>query len=153
MFEVKAKNNPGVGLQMTSPRTFLPGAESNSIKLTPGPQAYDVRFKLTDREKRQNELLSRRYDNWKKDVVNGGFGNSDGNGYCHDKKVHNMDRGDSAEMMNGGNAGVGLKMTSLRTTFGNGNKPSPPYYDVQFKLTNHEKRQNELLSRRYEMRC
>ncbi len=64
-------NNPGVGLQMTSRRSII---HVNKMDETPGPQSYDVEFKLTDREKRQNELLSRRYVNWKKESSGAALG-------------------------------------------------------------------------------
>ena len=61
-------NNPGVGLRMTSRRTNIHEQSNHYHNCNiPGPQSYDIQFKLTDRERRQNELLSRRYDNWKKD--------------------------------------------------------------------------------------
>lgn len=59
-------NNPGVGLRMTSRRNTFQQQNSIYCMTTPGPQTYDVQFKLTEREKRQNELMSHRYDNWKK---------------------------------------------------------------------------------------
>ena len=36
--------------------------ETESI--SPGPQAYNVRLKLTERERNQNELMSQRYKDW-----------------------------------------------------------------------------------------
>lgn len=54
--------NPGVGLQMTSSRQSIHERKSD----TPSPQSYNVEFKLSDREKRQNKLISQRYDNFKK---------------------------------------------------------------------------------------
>ena len=60
--------NSGVGLQMTSTRQSIHFRNNNinKTKDTPSPQSYNVEFKLTDREKRQNALISRRYENWKK---------------------------------------------------------------------------------------
>ena len=58
--------NSGVGLQMTSTRQSICYEQCKKNKDTPSPQSYNVEFKLTDREKRQNALISRRYDNWKK---------------------------------------------------------------------------------------
>ena len=71
-------SNPGVGLQMTSPRTFY-DERTLVNKMTPGPQTYDVQFKLSDREKRQNDLISRRYENWKRDSSTSG---SNGTNWC-----------------------------------------------------------------------
>ena len=56
-------SNPGVGLQMTSQRN---GNIINNKNITPGPSQYDIKYKLSNLEKKQNELLSHRYDNWKK---------------------------------------------------------------------------------------
>ena len=81
-----SSNNPGVGLRMTSRRNTFQEQNSTYCMSSPGPQSYDVQFKLTEREKRQNELMSHRYDNWKKDrnntsamnIVIGGGSTSDG---------------------------------------------------------------------------
>ena len=53
---IKTDVNPGVGLKMTSTRS-----EITRPSLTPCPQSYDVSFKLSEQEKRQNKLLSERY--------------------------------------------------------------------------------------------
>jgi hypothetical protein len=185
--------NPGVGLQMTSRRTFHE-YDNNSNNSTPGPQAYDVQFKLTDREKRQNELISRRYANWAKKEksshnqnIDVAFGSdiSDvlitGCGYHNsiediinktlNEKQQVRAQGDTIngersinvnKNMNMStmktNPGVGLQMTSRRITVhgmngDNCNSLGAPYYDVQYKLSDREKKQNALLSRRYETRC
>ena len=48
--------NPGVGLQMTSSRQSLYERNFARVSDTPSPQSYNVEFKLSDREKRQNKL-------------------------------------------------------------------------------------------------
>ena len=50
--------NPGVGLKMTGPRIVETNANES---IGPGPQQYNTSTKLTEREKAQNELLSKRY--------------------------------------------------------------------------------------------
>lgn len=160
-------SNPGVGLQMTSRRTFY-DERSLVNNMTPGPQSYDVQFKLSDREKRQNELLSRRYVNWKRDSsTNGSNDNNWGVGVGGETKLNNTSftmktvgtgcssttKTTTLNKKENNIGGVGLTMTSLRSTFGTNSSPSPPYYNVEFKLTNAEKRQNEILSHRYEMHC
>ena len=52
---------------MTSSRIYKPTEATG-----PGPQGYDVRSKLTNREKYQNDLLSQRYKNWHKKHQEGG---------------------------------------------------------------------------------
>jgi len=53
-------NNPGVGLKLTAPRI-----SSTSESSGPGPQTYYVPGSLhtTEREKAQNDILSKRYTN------------------------------------------------------------------------------------------
>ena len=52
--------NPGIGLRMTSQRCKLVRPNSNTC-----PQSYDVSYKLSAQERRQNKLLSERHHGWK----------------------------------------------------------------------------------------
>ena len=54
-------SNPGIGLKMTGSRI-----QKQNESIGPGPHGYNVSFRLTDREKFQNELLSQRYKNWER---------------------------------------------------------------------------------------
>jgi len=62
--------NPGVGLKLTSQRISV----YNSVALdTPSPQSYCIRngiLDLTEREKKQNALLSNRYEKKKRASTN-----------------------------------------------------------------------------------
>jgi hypothetical protein len=51
--------NPGVGLRLTDSRI-----QKETESISPGPQAYNVCIKLTERERNQNELMSHRYKDW-----------------------------------------------------------------------------------------
>jgi hypothetical protein len=140
-------SNPGVGLQMTSPRTFH-DEHTLLSNMTPGPQSYDIQFKLSDREKRQNELLSRRYDKWKL-VSRNNWDNclslgatKLNNTSCKKRPKTAGTRGTSTTLLHekeNNIGGVGLTMTSLRSAFGTNSSPSPPYCNVEFKLTNARK--------------
>ena len=52
-------SNPGVGLKLTEPRI----QETNGPQ-APSPQSYSIRtcMDVTERQKYQNELLSKRYE-------------------------------------------------------------------------------------------
>ncbi len=117
---------------MTSSRIHTPEISSG-----PSPQCYDVQFKLTEREKFQNDLISQRYKNWESST-------SRRNGFGGD--------GDDSFPLQQGNAGkkqfqnmhiLGRQPTSLTYD-------PQDYYDVREKLTEREKAQNQLLSQRYQ---
>lgn len=55
---IKTDVNPGIGLKMTSQRSQI---TKPSTCMTPCPQTYDISYKLSEQEKRQNKLLSDRY--------------------------------------------------------------------------------------------
>eukprot|EP00554_Chaetoceros_debilis_P013075 CAMPEP_0194121644 /NCGR_PEP_ID=MMETSP0150-20130528/47800_1 /TAXON_ID=122233 /ORGANISM="Chaetoceros debilis, Strain MM31A-1" /LENGTH=102 /DNA_ID=CAMNT_0038814171 /DNA_START=403 /DNA_END=708 /DNA_ORIENTATION=+ len=57
---IQLMNNTGIGFRMTSSRIYQ-GPQSEG----PSPQCYDTCAKLTPREKKQNDLIAQRYENWK----------------------------------------------------------------------------------------
>lgn len=53
-------SNTGIGFRMTSSRIYQePQSEG------PSPQCYDVCVKITPRQKKQNDLIAKRYKDWK----------------------------------------------------------------------------------------
>ncbi|KAL7546328.1 hypothetical protein ACHAWF_009655 [Thalassiosira exigua] len=57
-------SNPGVGLQLTGPRIQEHLSSPSISGPSPGPQSYSINgtMDLTERQKNQNLLLSRRYE-------------------------------------------------------------------------------------------
>ncbi len=124
------KNNPGIGFHMTSSRIHAP-----EISQGPSPQCYDVRFKLTEREKFQNELISQRYKNWK----------------SSSRPVSPVTRNSFVgEVSQRGSTCTGKSVPCQNTQHLARKSPifvPQEYYDVREKLTDHEKAQ---ISQRYQ---
>jgi hypothetical protein len=155
--------NLDVGLQMMiSPHhTFLHSERfARTTSCSPDSQSYDASFKLTQQEIRQNEISSRRDSScdWKKMSSNPISSNTTSLSQQDQYKQLNLEcygkgGGDVAGNIDykksGANPGLGFQMTSPRFKSGIASASNVPYYDVEFKLSDREKRQNEILSRRY----
>ena len=134
--------NPGVGLKLTAPR--IQDNSRPSSAGTPSPQSYSLKGTLdvTDREKNQNELLSKRYE--RKSIGSRSTFTTNAPSKCRPSR--------SVDFV-WLSSGIVTSRARNRAT-SNNNVPSE-YYSIRgmTDLTEREVSRNELISNRYPVKA